>query len=743
MSAIHPDEATLLRSVLGDLPERRQADLRRHVARCRPCRRERELTKRLHEGLSAAGDSLAFATGDAFAGRPVFQPVGDAGDPAVKAMAAVLRRLEGEKQRILAAIAIQPEVTEAARALDLDGAVCRLAAAHVLEEAVAADPSRHLAGFAAKIAERDAMGGEAEVVLPGAQLRALAQLVLGNWLLFAGRPDEAAAEFNAAWAALGAFDAPEHLCAWAEVGESLRRSYVGRAVEGRLLAERALETFERYGLGRGVLRARHARAVALYTASEFREAHREFRAAIRSKDATGLDRARSVSGAAFCLAARGRFHDAAKEYSRVRRRLRGEGAQAEQYLLQAEMKAATGTAGRWHALRDGLAAFPLPEAGGAFHARETAAGIVKGAADEGASGLDKAKELLGKIEADPSRGYAYLYACQLAMPKVASDPAMYVEFARAVSETTRCLPYLKDKGPAQPVCREQVLGEAALLESNALNFLGKPAEARVAAQRARVSFVEAGEDSFALALADYFEGSAVTFVGDFPSAWKLLKGARSEFQSYGQENWQGRAEAALGVLLQSHGRCHSALHFLDGALRLLHPEQDGSSYAATLVNRGFSLARTGRLDSAKSAYARALVHARRLDGTLHLFTIRTGLATIELIKGNVVRALCSFERIVADATREGLEEHVLGAQLRVAECLSRLGRSDDVPMRIEEIRRSPYAVSLLNEVVFRELFESVEVPSAAQIAHIADYFEGKSRGVRTPYKPFRLVANGY
>ena len=183
----------------------------------------------------------------------------------------------------------------------------------------------------------------------------------------------------------------------------------------------------------------------------------------------------------------------------------------------------------------------------AHDGRQLAAEIVKAISEEG---IEKAKELLGKIEADPSRGYAYLYACQLAMPKVSSDPAMFVDFARAVSEATRSLPYLKDKGPAQPVCREQVLGEAQLLESNALNFLGKPSEARVAAQRARISFVEAGEDSFALALADYFEGSAATFECDFRVAWRLLKARAVEFQLYGQENWQGRAEAAIGTLLR-------------------------------------------------------------------------------------------------------------------------------------------------------------------------------------------------
>src|SRR5450830_1957795 len=195
----------------------------------------------------------------------------------------------------------------------------------------------------------------------------------------------------------------------------------------------------------------------------------------------------------------------------------------------------------------------------AHDGRQLAAEIVKAVSEEG---LDKAKELLGKIEADPSRGYAYLYACQLAMPKVSSDPAKYVAFAKAIADVTRSLPYLRDKGPAQPVCREQVQGEAALLESNALNFLGKPAEARTAAQNARTHFVEACEDSFALALADYFEGSAASFESDSRAAWKLLRGAHSEFQLYGQENWQGRAEAAIGTLFLNRGSSTSALGFL-------------------------------------------------------------------------------------------------------------------------------------------------------------------------------------
>jgi len=377
----------------------------------------------------------------------------------------------------------------------------------------------------------------------------------------------------------------------------------------------------------------------------------------------------------------------------------------------------------------------------AHDGRQLATEIVKAVSDDG---LERAQELLAKIESDPSRGYAYLYACQLAMPKVPTDPAKFLGFARAVAELTKCLPFLRDKGPAQPVCREQVLGEAALLESSSLNFLGLAEEAQASASAARSHFMAAGEDSFALALVDFFEGSAATFAGQFAVAWKLLKRARSEFQLYGQENWQGRAESALGLLLLGRGKCGSALHFHDGALRLLHPELDGPAYAGTLVNRAYLLVKVGRLDAAKASYARGLSHVRRLGLTLPLFNVRFGLATIDLLKGNVVRALRGFERIAEDASRLGLEEQVLGARLRVAECLSKLGRSEHVGECLEAIRQSAYKASLSNDLALRELFESSEERGASSelIAYIADYFESKNRGVRTPYRPFRLVANG-
>jgi tetratricopeptide (TPR) repeat protein len=379
----------------------------------------------------------------------------------------------------------------------------------------------------------------------------------------------------------------------------------------------------------------------------------------------------------------------------------------------------------------------------AYDGRKVAEFIVTAAE----KGIEPAKSVLGKLEADPCRGYAYLYACQLAMPKVGSDPAMYVGFARAVSEATRSLPYLKDKGPAQPVCREQVLGEAGLLESSALNVSGKPTEARRAAQKARASFVDAGEDSFALALADYFEGSAASFDSDSKDAWKLLRRAHSEFLLYGQENWQGRAEAAIGALLSNRGRALPALGFFESALRNLHPEKDGPTYASTLVNRGYALVRLSRFDAAKANYAKALLMVRRLDMKVYLFSIRYGLAAIELQKGRALRALDAFQRLSSDAASTGSTDHVLSAELRIAECFGRMGREEEMVERVEKLRALDMeaARSLEFDPALRELFASVDDRSVSHelLAHVARFAEARDRGARFAYKPFRLVANGH
>lgn len=376
-----------------------------------------------------------------------------------------------------------------------------------------------------------------------------------------------------------------------------------------------------------------------------------------------------------------------------------------------------------------------------FDGRQMAQEIVKLAGEQG---IEAARARIQAAESDPARGYALLYAAQLAMPKVSSDPAMYVELAKALESASRSLPFLKDKGPAQPVCREQVMGEAQLLESGSLNMLGRCAEAVEVAQRARTSFVEAGEDSFALALADYFEGSAESYRGNYAGAWKTLRRALGEFQLYGQQNWSGRTEASLGTLLLNRNRNESALAFFDAALADLHPAQDEVVYAITLSNRAFSLLLLRQLDRAKATYAKALGFARRLEMTTVLFSIRYGLATIDLLKGQTFKAFHAFEKIATDARAANLAQRLLSAELRVAECLGRLGKREEMLTRVRALRREIPDVSVEFEAPLRELFTQADEAdlSSELVAHVVEYLEARDGGVQKGYKPFRLVANG-
>ena len=52
--------------------------------------------------------------------------------------------------------------------------------------------------------------------------------------------------------------------------------------------------------------------------------------------------------------------------------------------------------------------------------------------------------------------------------------------------------------------------------------------------------------------------------------------------------------------------------------------------------------------------------------------------------------------------------------------------------------------SVESDPALRELFASVDDCSISYdlLAHVARFTEARDRGVRAPYKPFRLVANG-
>jgi hypothetical protein len=87
---------------------------------------------------------------------------------------------------------------------------------------------------------------------------------------------------------------------------------------------------------------------------------------------------------------------------------------------------------------------------------------------------------------------------------------------------------------------------------------------------------------------------------------------------------------------------------------------------------------------------------------------------------------------------------ILCSELRIAECLGRMGREQDMMDRVERVRALPNAESMNHDQALRELFESVEQRTVNHelLSHVARFIEARDRGVQTAYRPFRLVANG-
>lgn len=355
---------------------------------------------------------------------------------------------------------------------------------------------------------------------------------------------------------------------------------------------------------------------------------------------------------------------------------------------------------------------------------------------------DAARRAIAGMENDPARGLAYAYACQMAIQEVPKDPARSLVLSEMLAEAAHGLPYATRKGRLQPVSCEQIQGEAGLLAAHALTWLDRPKEAREAAALSRAFFTQAGEDSFGMALCDYYEGSAATFSGELDEAMALLKKALVGFTAYAQGSWSARADAALGVVLSRKGRERHALWHYERALAGLGLEEDAAPYAATLFNGAFSLVRLSRFSEAKARYARALLLVRRHSLTHMLYPIRHGLATVELRKGNHERALSLFAALARDAKAAGLEERYLTAELHVAECLGRVGREGEMRERIDALRSLAGPPAASDSLL--DLFSQLDAGelTAGHVAHVAAYVEEVARGAVAPYRPLRLLAQG-
>jgi tetratricopeptide (TPR) repeat protein len=301
---------------------------------------------------------------------------------------------------------------------------------------------------------------------------------------------------------------------------------------------------------------------------------------------------------------------------------------------------------------------------------------------------DARADLAGRVRILAASGggrLTLLYAAQRGA-FAAAVPTRALALAEAIEAAARG-PELPAQPGARSVPSALLRAEARLLASQALLNIGRLRQAREAVVAARPDFETLGDDPFSRALCDYFEASVLSFQGEFAPAERLFKAAARVFADFAQDHWVGRAEGMLGVILVQRGNYARALAAFDTATERLDPERDANAFAAALLSRARCLSRLSRFEAAQQGFAQALQVARRHRLDALVFSVRQNLAALELLRGNFEKALASYRAVSKEADRLGLEEDQVVTRLGAAECLGRLGRTDDMMDALRDVGR--------------------------------------------------------
>jgi tetratricopeptide (TPR) repeat protein len=162
----------------------------------------------------------------------------------------------------------------------------------------------------------------AERLVPRLMLRAHAHLLLAMTLLWLKEFARARAHLIVAYRSFARAGADEISFALVENIESQRRSFSGEGRTGLLLARRAHETFEAYGMDDYAARATVTEGVAHWGLEEYEDAVRAYRSALPIFERQQLwsNYVGALNNAATCLIKLGRFDEARREYARALRR---------------------------------------------------------------------------------------------------------------------------------------------------------------------------------------------------------------------------------------------------------------------------------------------------------------------------------------------------------------------------------------------------------------------------------------
>jgi tetratricopeptide (TPR) repeat protein len=473
-------------------------------------------------------------------------------------------------------------------------------------------------------------------------------------------------------------------------------------------------------------RAKATRGIALHYLGRLEESLPAFRSALSAFEKLKMweEYAAALGNTGFCLAAMGRKREIARLYREAPPSSKNTGTPSAVQVLRVTI--CRGSSAR---------VSPLPEYLFAA-ANEPAAALVAAAKVS----VEEADKVIRSLDGDQRRPFALLYAAQKGCQVVPAEPVRMLELSGLVFEEADSL--LDAKLDARtPISRELVQAEAAILESYSHLQLGHNKEAREAAENARALFSEGGDVGLGRAFCDFYGGQAAFFARDFCTGEKLLKKALRLFAEFGQDHLVAWAQGALGTLFVLKGSYDRALHHLDFAVGAINPAKEPERLVVGHVSRGTALAHLGRYDESRGSYARALMLARRLGLKSHLHGVRNGLATLDFLRGQYMRASNAFADLARDAEKAGYDVDVVFARLYIAECLGRLGFAERMAEEVASLRADqkphPFAASPAME----ELFSCLDQGSldADVVGHVRRYLEDTENGIQRPYRRLRMV----
>ncbi|MDL2716298.1 MAG: hypothetical protein PT977_00965 [Acidobacteriota bacterium] len=331
---------------------------------------------------------------------------------------------------------------------------------------------------------------------------------------------------------------------------------------------------------------------------------------------------------------------------------------------------------------------------------------------------------------------ALLYAAQRGA-FAAAVPTRALALAEAI-EAASDGPVPAAEGGVRPVPPALLRAEARLLASQALLNIGRLRHAREATIAARREFQTLGRDPFSGALCDYFEASVLCFEGAFARAERLLKASARIFADFAQDQWVGRAEAVLAQVLLQRGNPSRALVLYNAAIERFDPERDANTYSVCLLNRARCLARLGRIEASQQGFAQALQVARRHRLDALVFGVRLNLAELDLLRGDLERALVSYRAVAAKADAMGLEEDQIVTRLGAAECLGRLGRTGEMMDALREIGRIVAVTDLAGNPAWIELASRLD-PGDVEVGLVSEVREHLAAARDGFVLPFRAA----